>query len=123
MDHSTTSSDYSSGRTSGQDVATLGEKVQETAREGVDILRENPVFTLVAVGVLGFAIGTLAGRSSVRNRNTLDANLASLQRAITAARSGASDTVGNWRQMLKNEGLMPDQIPGRLKEQIRRLLS
>jgi len=121
--HSTSSSNFSSDRDYGQEVTAIGERVQETAREGVDILKDNPVLTLVAVGVLGFAIGTLAGRSSVRNRSTLDANLDSLQRAITAARSGASDTVESWQKTLRNEGLSLDQIPGRVRQQIRRLLA
>lgn len=121
--HSTASSNFSSDRDYGQEVTAIGERVQETAREGVDILKDNPVLTLVAVGVLGFAIGTLAGRSSVRNRSTLDANLDSLQRAITAARSGASDTVESWQKTLRNEGLSLDQIPGRVRQQIRRLLA
>lgn len=120
--HSTTS-DFSSSRDAGQDVATIGNKIQDTASEGVDILKENPVLTLVAVGVLGFALGTLAGRSSVRRRGTLDANWDSLHRAIDAARSGTADKVGSWRKTLKNEGLLPEQIPGRVKHQIRRLLA
>jgi len=95
---------------------------RSVARDGVDLLKENPVLTLVAVGVVGFAIGTLAGRSSVRRRGTLDANWDSVQRAIDAARSGASDTVGGWAKTLKSEGLWPEQIPGRVKRQINRLL-
>lgn len=100
-----------------------GNGVVDVVQEGVDVLKNNPVLTLVAVGVLGFAIGTLAGRSSVRRRSTLDANLNSLQHAIEAARSGTSDTVGSWAKSLRNSGYLPDHVPARVKQQARRLLS
>lgn len=120
---STTSPEFTSTADRGRDRATNGNGVRNAAQEGMDILRDNPVLTLVAVGVLGFAIGTLAGRSSVGRRSTLDANLDSLQRAIETARSGTADTVGSWAKTLRSEGLMPEQIPGRVKHQIRRLLA
>jgi len=118
-----TASDFSSTRNSGQDAASIGNRIQDTAREGVDILKENPVLTLVAVGVLGFALGTLAGRSSVGRRGALDASWDSLHRAIDAARSEASDKVGSWRKALKSEGLSPEQLPNRVKHQFRKLLA
>jgi hypothetical protein len=120
---STTSSDFASTEDRGQYPAIDSNDVRNAAQQGMDILKDNPVLTLVAVGVLGFAIGTLAGRSTVRRRGTLDANLDSLQKAIEAARSGTADTVGGWTKTLRNEGLLPDQIPGRVKQQIRRLLA
>lgn len=120
---STTSSESTSTTDRGRDLAANGNGVRHAAQEGMDILKDNPMLTLVAVGVLGFAIGTLAGRSSVRRRGTLEANLDSLQSAIDAARSGASDTVGSWTKTLRSEGLLPGQIPDRVKQQIRRLLA
>lgn len=120
---STTSSEFTSTADRGRDLAANGNGVRHAAQEGMDILKDNPVLTLVAVGVLGFAIGTLAGRSSVRRRSTFDANLDSLQSAIGAARSGAADTVGSWTKTLRSEGLLPEQIPDRVKQQIRRLLA
>jgi hypothetical protein len=120
---STTSSEFTSTADRGQDLKADGNGVRHAAQEGMDILKDNPVLTLVAVGVLGFAIGTLAGRSSVRRRSTLEANLDSLQGAIDAARSGAADTVGSWTKTLRSEGLLPEQIPDRVKQQIRRLLA
>ncbi len=118
-----TASDSSSTRNAKQNVATIGNRIQDTAREGVDILKENPVLTLVAVGVLGFAVGALAGRSSVRRHGALDTSWDSLHRAINAARSGTSDRVDSWRQSLKNEGLSPEQLPNRVKQQFRKLLA
>jgi hypothetical protein len=106
-----------------QNISTIGDRIQNAASEGVDILRENPVLTLVAVGVLGFAIGTLAGRSSVRQRRALDANLDSLQRAFHGARAGTVDAVGSLRKALKDEGLLPDQLSGRVKQKFSRLLT
>jgi hypothetical protein len=120
---STTSSEFTSTTDRGRDLAANGNGVRHAAQEGMDILKDNPMLTLVAAGVLGFAIGTLAGRSSVRRRGTLEANLDSLQNAIDAARSGASDTVGSWTKTLRSEGLLPEQIPDRVKQQIRRLLA
>jgi hypothetical protein len=120
---STTSSEFPSTADRGRDLAANGNGVRHAAQEGMDILKDNPMLTLVAAGVLGFAIGTLAGRSSVRRRGTLEANLDSLQNAIDAARSGASDTVGSWTKTLRSEGLLPEQIPDRVKQQIRRLLA
>jgi hypothetical protein len=120
----TISSEFETASDRGEKLATNGSNgVNRAAQQGMDIMRDNPMLTLVAVGVLGFAIGTLAGRSSVRHRSTLDANLDSLQRAIESARSGAADTVGNWTKTLKNEGLLPEHIPDRVKQQVRRLLA
>lgn len=119
----TTSSEFTSSADQQQNVArTTDNGSRNVAQEGIDILKENPVLTLVAVGVLGFAIGALAGRSSVRRRSGLDANWDSVQRAVGSARSGAAETVGSWTKTLRDEGLLPDQIPKRVKQQVRRLL-
>jgi len=116
------SSDFAS--TDGdQNHAAENNGVRDAVQEGVDILKDNPVLTLVAVGVLGFAIGTLAGRSTVSRRGTLEANLDSLQHAIESARSGTADAVGGWTKTLRNGGYLPDHIPGRVKQQMRRLLA
>lgn len=120
---STTSSDFESTADRGRDLTSDDNGAHNAVQDGVDILKNNPMLTLVAVGVLGFAIGTLAGRSTVRRRSTLDANLDSLQRAIEAARSGTADTVGSWTRTLRNGGYLPDDVPGRVKHQIRRLLA
>ncbi|AGK56691.1 hypothetical protein HYPDE_25033 [Hyphomicrobium denitrificans 1NES1] len=119
----TTSPDFASTEDRGQYPAIDNNGVRHAAQEGMDILKDNPMLTLVAVGVLGFAIGTLAGRSSIRRRGSLDANLDSLQQAIEAARSGTADTVGSWTKAFRDEGLLPDQIPNRVKQQIKRLLA
>ncbi len=105
------------------DLTSISNRVEETAENAMDIARYNPVVTLVAVGVLGFALGTLAGRSSVRRRSTLDANLDSLHRAATVARSGAVNTVGHLRRVLQDEGFSTDQIQGSVKQQMRRLIA
>jgi hypothetical protein len=118
----TTSQNYTDAN-QGQNGSGLGDKLERSAREGMDILKENPVLTRVAVGVVGFAIGTLAGRSSVKNRSLLDANMDSLHRAVDAARAGTADTVGHWRKVLRDEGLSADQLPSRVKQQIRRLIA
>ena len=118
----TTSQNYTDAN-QGDDGSGIGDKLERSAREGMDILKENPLLTLVSVGVVGFAIGTLAGRSSVKNRSLLDTNMDSLHRAVDAARSGTADTVGHWRKILRNEGLSPDQLPSQVKKQIRRLIA
>ncbi|MBN9292321.1 MAG: hypothetical protein J0H36_14775 [Hyphomicrobium denitrificans] len=123
---STPTSDYATtderGRSLTSDDAN-GNGVANVVQEGVDVLKNNPVLTLVAVGVLGFAIGTLAGRSTVRRRSTLDANLDSIQLALESARSGTSDTIGSWAKSFRNSGYLPDHVPVRVKQQVRRLLS
>jgi len=118
----TTSQNYTDTNL-GADDSSLGDKLERSAQQGMDILKENPLLTLVAVGVVGFAIGTLAGRSSVKNRSLLDTNMDSLHRAVDAARSGTADTVGHWRKVLRNEGLSPEQLPSQVKKQIRRLIA
>ena len=120
---STTSSEFESTADRGRDFEADDNSVQTVVQDGMDILKDNPVLTLVAVGVLGFAIGTLAGRSTVTRRSALDANLDALQKAVDAARSGTADTVGHWAKALRGEGLLPEQIPGRVKQQVRRLLA
>jgi hypothetical protein len=106
-----------------QNGSGVGDKLERSAREGMDILKENPVLALVAVGVVGFAIGTLAGRSSVRKRGLLESHMGSLHRAVDAARSGTADTVSHWSKILRDEGLSADQLPSRVKQQIRRLIA
>jgi hypothetical protein len=123
---STPTSDYATTEEHGRNLTSddaNGNGVANVVQEGVDVLKNNPVLTLVAVGVLGFAIGTLAGRSTVRRRSTLDANLDSLQHALESARSGTSDTIGSWAKSLHNSGYLPDHVPARVKQQVRRLLS
>ncbi len=121
---STTSSDFTTTDERGRNLTTDDDNgVSNVVQEGMDVLKNNPVLTLVAVGVLGFAIGTLAGRSTVRRRSTLDANLDSIQHAIESARSGTSDTIGSWTKSLRNSGYVPDHVPARVKQQVRRLLS
>lgn len=120
----TSSSDFTSsdegGRSYESDDSTgVGAVVQG----GVDVVKNNPVLALVAVGVLGFAIGTLAGRSTVRRRGTFEADLDSIQHAIESARSGTSDTIGGWAKSLRNSGYIPDHVPKSVKQQVRRLLS
>lgn len=121
MARSKTQSSDSSDRD--QEIAANGNGVGHALKEGVDIMKDNPVLTLVTVGVIGFAIGTLAGRSTVRRRSTLDANLDSLQSAIDSARSGTSDAIGRWAKTLRNEGLAPEQIPAQVRRQVKRLMS
>lgn len=103
--------------------AANGSDIRQAAQQGLDIMKDNPMLTLVAVGVLGFAIGTLTGRSSVRRRSSLDANLDSLQSALDSARSGTSDAVSRWAKTLRQEGLMPEQIPARVRQQVKRLVA
>jgi hypothetical protein len=118
----TPSSDFASPADHRRDV-TVDDASGNAVQKGMDIMKDNPVLTLVAVGVLGFAIGTLAGRSSVKRRSTLDANLDSLQHAIEAARSGASDTASSWAKALRNSDYLSDRIPARVRQQARRLLA
>lgn len=118
----TTSQNYTDANQR-QNGSGLGNKLEHSAREGMDILKENPVLALVAVGVVGFAIGTLAGRSSVKNRGLLESHMDALHRAVDAARSGTADTVGHWSKVLRDEGLSADQLPSRVKQQIRRLIA
>ncbi len=123
---STPTSDYATTDERGRNLTSddaNGNGVANVVQEGVDVLKNNPVLTLVAVGVLGFAIGTLAGRSTVRRRSTLDANLDSIQHALESARSGTSDTIGSWAKSLRNSGYLQDHVPARVKQQVRRLLS
>lgn len=121
---STPTSDYATTDEHGRNLTSDDANgVANVVQEGVDVLKNNPVLTLVAVGVLGFAIGTLAGRSTVRRRSTLDANLDSIQHALESARSSTSDTIGSWAKSLHNSGYLPDHVPARVKQQVRRLLS
>jgi hypothetical protein len=105
------------------DLTTVKNRIQETADDAMDLARYNPVVTIVAVGVVGFALGALVGRSSVRQRSALDANLDSLHRAAAVARSGTVNTVGNLRRVLRDEGFSTDQIQGSVKQQMRRLIA
>ena len=118
-----TSTETSSVAGANGDLTTVSDRIHETAEDAMDIARYNPVVTLVAVGVLGFALGTLAGRASVKRRSALDTNLDSLHRAAEVARSGAVNTVGNLRRVLREEGFSTDQIQGSVKQQMRRLIA
>ena len=114
-----TSTDDFSRRYESDDSTSVSTVVQD----GVEVIKNNPVLTLVAVGVLGFAIGTLAGRSTVRRRGALEANLDSLQHAIESARSGTSDTIGGWAKSLRNSSYLSEHVPRGVKQQVRRMLS
>jgi len=96
---------------------------QDTTSGAAEIVRLNPVVGMVAIGVLGFAIGTIVGRSSVRRPGVLATNRDALQRVVEIAQSGAVGTIGHLRRVLEREGYAPGQIQGRLKQQIQRIIA
>ena len=97
----------------------LDDEVMDASdREENGSILSDPTVALLAVSVIGFAVGAVIWR--YRKSNAL--SYGTLERAAEMARSGATGTVQKLRRRLRDEGYSPAQIEGEAKKHLNRFI-